>query len=473
MNRREVDQIAAAARNEEYKRRFLNARRDFIDLRLKQDLEIRRVYASSADRVAEEIKRIGLKTPSSYIKRRQLEELEEMLRLEAGRLTEELAAKISRQIRDAVEAGTDYSKGVTATLFQEAGSTRVTVSGINSLFARINARAVEAIWQRTYKGLRLSQRIWRTGENYRTQMTRLVQESVAVGQDAVKTARMMERYIKKGAGTLVRDYPEAWERLKGRVPKDVGWEALRLARTEATAAFGQASITAGRLTPSYTGIKYCLSSQHRIYDVCDELAAADEDGLGPGVYAPGNEPIYPAHPNTLSFLVPVHAQPGEFVKKIKEWEKNPDSQPEIEQWYNDVYKGFVSRPQGGITGERKRAENPLPGLENAYINPAKLRDYSLNINHPGAGRNKAIAFEKALGYNQDHAEELRRNILDNLPYFNAASKGRNKYGERYEVIMELTGPNGKTARVGTGWLIKGDKAFPFLTSAYVTKKKVK
>jgi hypothetical protein len=469
MSPREIDQIAAATRNEEYKRRFLQARREFIELRLKQDLEIRQVYARSADHIADEIRKLALKAPSSYIRKQQLEELERMLRLEVGQLTDDLDAALRRQIHGAVLAGTTYSKGVTTTLFQDAGSTLVTASGINSMFARVNARAVEAAWQRTLKGLKVSDRIWRAGANYGTQLTRLVQESVAIGQDAVKTARMLERYVKAGAGTLLRDYPEAWERLKGRVPKDISYEALRLARTEATAAFGQASIAAARLTPSYVGIKYCLSAQHRIYDICDVLAAADEDGLGPGVYAPGNEPVYPAHPNTMSFLVPVHAQPDEMVEKIKEWAQNPAAQPELERWYNDVYKGFSAGPPGGIIRERPWAEKPLPGLERAYIAPPKLLKYSLDKEHP-RGKNKAIVFERVLGYNLNTAGRLERDILGNLPYYDAVYKGKGKHGDKYEVIMELTGPNGKTAKVVTAWIFRENKDFPQLVTTYVPKK---
>ncbi|MEW6540580.1 MAG: DUF6883 domain-containing protein [Bacillota bacterium] len=470
MSPREIDQIAAATRNEEYKRRFLQARREFIELRLKQDLEIRQVYARSADHIAAEIRKLVLKAPSSYIRKQQLEELEKMLRLEAGQLTDDLAAALRRQIHGAVEAGTTYSKGVTTTLFQDAGSTLVTASGINSMFARVNARAVEAAWQRTHKGLKVSDRIWRTGENYGKQLTRLVQESAAAGQDAVKTARMLERYVKQGTGTLLRDYPEAWERLKGRVPKDISYEALRLARTEATAAFGQASINSARLTPSYVGIKYCLSAQHRIYDICDVLATADEDGLGPGVYAAGNEPVYPAHPNTLSFLVPVHTQPEEMADKIKEWTQDPAAQPDLENWYNNVYKGFSAGPPGGIIREKAWAEKPLPGLERAYIAPPKLLKYSLDKEHP-RGKNKAIVFERVLGYDPSTAGRLERDILDNLPYYNAVDKGRDQYGHRYQVIMALTGPNGNTADVVTAWRIKTGKDFPELVTTLVAKKK--
>lgn len=72
-------------------------------------------------------------------------------------------------------------------------------------------------------------------------------------------------------------------------------------------------------------------------DICDELAAYDE-GLGKGVYAPGNEPPYPAHPNCLCILVPVHEQPEDFVQRLKRWKGNPGSEPNIETWYQNIYR---------------------------------------------------------------------------------------------------------------------------------------
>ena len=64
MSRREIDQIAAAAQNEEYKRQMLQSRREFIELRLKHDLEIKQIYIRSAQRVAGEIRKINLSSAS-------------------------------------------------------------------------------------------------------------------------------------------------------------------------------------------------------------------------------------------------------------------------------------------------------------------------------------------------------------------------------------------------------------------------
>src|SRR5690606_5467940 len=183
-------------------------------------------------------------------------------------------------------------------------------------------QAVEAIWARTRNGLYLSDRIWEQGEKYRNAMRDIIQEAVATGQDAVKTARMLERYVRQGAMTLARDYPEMMKRMKGRIPGNISYEALRLARTEMSAAFGEGAIAAARVAPSYLGMKWVLSGSHPVPDMCDTLATYDS-GLGSGVYPPGDEPPYPAHPNCLCALVPIHEKPEEFVERLKHWLEDP------------------------------------------------------------------------------------------------------------------------------------------------------
>lgn len=99
-------------------------------------------------------------------------------------------------------------------------------------------------------------------------------------------------------------------------------------------------------------------------------------------------------------------------------------------------------------------ENARYGLitpNNAIISEAKLLNYALDKTHP-KGRDKAIAFDRALGYNKGNYKELMDNVRKSLPDFPAIPKGADEYGAKYEVLMFLTGPNGKTARVKTGWL---------------------
>jgi hypothetical protein len=183
------------------------------------------------------------------------------------------------------------------------------VGRIREMFARVNRQAVEACWARTRDGLYLSDRIWRAGDNLRRAMRDIVQEAVATGQDAVETARLLQKYVRSDARTLARQYPEMMRRMEGRVPGNICYEALRLARTETTAAFGEGTVAAARVSPSYKGMKWVLSKAHPLRDICDDLAAVD-------VYPPGDEPPYPAHPNCLCHLIPVHEEPEDFVKRL-------------------------------------------------------------------------------------------------------------------------------------------------------------
>ncbi len=333
---REIEELKDAAGD--YKRWALEARKKHIELRLRQNPEIRGLYIRAADRVAQELRRLALKTPSSYLRKRQLEELEAALRMEAARLGGNLTKALETYIEEAVNAGAGYSQAVTMDLFKKAG---IDTTGLRALFARVNTQAVEACWIRTKNGLFLSDRIWEKSEKFRATMRDLMQESVATGQDAVKTARMLQQYVRQGAQTLARDYPNMMKRMKGRVPGDICYEALRLARTETTAAFGEGTIAAAKASPSYKGIKWILSKSHPLVDICDSLAG-HEEGLGTGVYTPGNEPPYPAHPSCLCVLVPVHEEPTEFVERLKRWKENPESVPNIEKWYQQVYKGEKS-----------------------------------------------------------------------------------------------------------------------------------
>lgn len=94
----------------------------------------------------------------------------------------------------------------------------------------------------------------------------------------------------------------------------------------------------------------------------------------------------------------------------------------------------------------------------------KFTQYSLN---PLKVPDKAKAFKSALGYTVDNFEDLRQNILDNLVEDKFIEKGDNGYGMRYEQILELTGPNGKKAKVLTAWI--QDDEDKRLVSVYVDK----
>lgn len=170
-------------------------------------------------------------------------------------------------------------------------------------------------------------------------MSEIIQDGIATGEDPVETARQIEKYVRRGKKTLAVDYPEMMDRMGSRIPQDIGYEALRLVRTETAAAFGEGTIAAASVSPSYIGMKWVLSGSHPIPDICDDLANADH-GLGKGVWPPGQEPPMPAHPNCLCVLISIHEDTDDFMKRLNKWTKDPQSQPDLNGWYTNIYENL-------------------------------------------------------------------------------------------------------------------------------------
>ena len=110
----------------------------------------------------------------------------------------------------------------------------------------------------------------------------------------------------------------------------------------------------------------------------------------------------------------------------------------------------------------------LPNADNAVIPMENLLGYYLNFSRDS---NKTIAFKLSLGYTTRNADRLVDNIRHNLRNHKAVFKGNNGYGDIYEVVMSMTGENGKNANVLTAWIIENDFDYPRLTNVYVTKEK--
>ena len=147
-------------------------------------------------------------------------------------------------------------------------------------------------------------------------------------------------------------------------------------------------------------------------------------------------------------------------------EQTVDKKPE-----SDIMGGEAKDNKEGasLTNGQNNGESPkliLPQYESAIIPREKLEAYSLNPNHP-KGKEKARAFENALGYNLNNVDALIKNILDNLSQFEAIEKPDLGYGKRFQVDMHLFGPNGKSANVRTAWLLDAITEQMRLISVYI------
>lgn len=151
-----------------------------------------------------------------------------------------------------------------------------------------------------------------------------------------------------------------------------------------------------------------------------------------------------------------------YLKRAKEWENK--SKQTSEKLNTAVEKSAES-------GIIKVKETILPVNIQLFakIPEEKFTKYALDpIKQP----DKAKAFKEALGYTMDNYKELIDNIENNFNETLMKLKAEDKFGKRFELVMKLKGPNGKTANVCTAWIKEKDNSEPRLTSAYVTKKEV-
>ena len=144
---------------------------------------------------------------------------------------------------------------------------------------------------------------------------------------------------------------------------------------------------------------------------------------------------------------------GRLAKYSLDEENQEKYKKKAEEWKNVENQG-----RSGIM--------KLPRYTDAVIPKEKFTEYALN---PEKDPNKAKAFQLALGYTKENADELIQQIYNRLSEYSAKEKPDNGWGKRYEVKMDLSGPNGKTAKVITAWIDDKKTGEMRLTSVYVDK----
>ena len=175
-----------------------------------------------------------------------------------------------------------------------------------------------------HKEFVLSDRIWDISDNNYDKIQEII--SSGINTDCVKVAKALQQYVKEGAETFVKDYPNMYERMGGRVPKNLNYEALRLARNELSEVYWQATIEGFKENPAVTAVKWLLSNNRLpgYHDICDTMAYADDYGLGAGIYPVDAAPEKP-HVCCLCSLAPVIAKDierGNVANKPPEnWEE--------------------------------------------------------------------------------------------------------------------------------------------------------
>jgi hypothetical protein len=98
----------------------------------------------------------------------------------------------------------------------------------------------------------------------------------------------------------------------------------------------------------------------------------------------------------------------------------------------------------------------------------KLRDYSLNEQHP-QGKHKALLFRKLLGITAEDWLFLAEQLIAGLEKELVKRPVKSPWGVQYHINVPVVGRNGQTKLVTSAWIIRSNEP-PSLVSAYVADK---
>ena len=169
----------------------------------------------------------------------------------------------------------------------------------------------------------LSDRIWDVSDNNYDKIQEII--SSGINTDCAEVAKALQQYVKEGSKTFAENYPNMYDRMGRRVPKNLNYEALRLARNELSEVYWQATIEGFKENPAVRAVKWLLSNNRLpgYHDICDTMAYSNNHGLGAGIYPVDEAPEKP-HICCLCALAPVIAKDierGNITNKPPEnWE---------------------------------------------------------------------------------------------------------------------------------------------------------
>ena len=107
----------------------------------------------------------------------------------------------------------------------------------------------------------------------------------------------------------------------------------------------------------------------------------------------------------------------------------------------------------------------LPNPERAFIDIAKLRDYSLSPQHK-EGRHKARVFASALGLGLPDAAWLGERLKEAVREQECQLGKKTPYGQRYLLDFGLRRGE-QAARLRSVWNVRPGEDFPRLVTCYV------
>lgn len=265
-------------------------------------------------------------------------------------LTDKAGVLIANGIEDGYKKGTDKAR---EDFLGKLGTDEKRRAEANSVFEQaVNERRKEGMTAHVYAtakrgGLNLSERVWNINANTKQELEALIQNGILEGNGAAEIANGIKGYLNspnalfrrvrnKKTGNL--ELSEAAKRYRpGQgVYRSAFKNAMRLARTEMTAAYRRAEWESYQNNPLILSYEIRLSNNHttavkgkvvRLTDICDRLA-----GIYPKTF------LWEGwHPQCRCVMIPITISVKDFgsylkakrEQKLKDWKPTDKGTPKV------------------------------------------------------------------------------------------------------------------------------------------------
>jgi len=304
------------ATSEEYKRYIEAHRKNIIKLSEQQEKALARLYIEAAadikDRAKDIISNRTLTAAQAKIR------IQSLLR-EAAKLTDNFKSLLDKSLIESANLGQEVNKIIMGKYQQSLAKEGIDLK-LTRMLSKVSNDAVKTIYSRIYTdGLKLSDRIWLLDKRGKQEIERIIMQNVISGGSASDriTISALENLFNP-------EYTPA--KLTSLHGKKVGYEASRLLRTSMMEALNEADRMSSEKNPGSKGQRLLVA-----IGACEQCEPLDGEPLE-------KTGIPPLHPNCRCTSIDVVEDITAFTDRYLQFMENPNSQPDLAKWYEEVYK---------------------------------------------------------------------------------------------------------------------------------------
>jgi hypothetical protein len=317
---------------QEYQAAYRATRKTAPRLTRSTMIEVRQAYKTATIQVAEQVRKAQLSGVSS-ITIDSLKNINIQMAEGSRLITEALESSVPIGVKNISSRITSIDEEYLVSSLNKAKSVLDKVV-IKDMFLQLNE---DLLWNTTHRifsdGYTFSERVWKVGQSYDTDMRRVLSSGLAQGRDPIKIAKDMEEYLVGGKKVLAKRYGKLEAGTKEffrRIPQNVDYRALRIVRSELYMSLKEAGVASGKMNPAALDAYDWIMQAGRA-----DWSCACPDYAHGSPYKANDVPTQP-HSNCGCYLQARLMDNDTFVDDLKRWQ-NGENVPYLDDWKENYY----------------------------------------------------------------------------------------------------------------------------------------